>query len=728
MAGIGPSISLKGEKEFRQAISAINSEMKVLGSEMNKVTAEFSDNSKSVDALKARNEVLNKEIGKQTEKIAVLKDALAESEKQYGENDKRTLNWRTSLNNAEAQLTKLTKEVDKNEQAMKDAEKPTEEVGKDLKELGANADDAGKKTSVLGDVIKGKLIAEAIIAGVKGLGNALKSVAVGLKNMAVEGAAYADEVITLGVTTRLTTDQIQEMKYASELVDVSLETITSSMTRNIRAMGNAQMGAKQYTEAYDKLGISVTDANGSLRDSEEVYWEIIDKLGTMENATERDAIAMSILGRSAQDLVPLITAGSDAMKNLAAEAHSMGAVLSEDTLGKLGAFDDGIQRMNNAMTSLKNNVGAVLAPALAELSEEAAAKMGAFAKSIQDAEGDVGKIGEIVGETLLDLTNEIVDKLPEMTKAAGSLIESFVGGILDELPTIVTTAFEIVMQLLNTIIEMLPNIIKTGMDVLIALITGISNSIPKLIPTIIEAVMTIVKTLIDNLPELIRAALKMVMALAKGLVDAIPQLIKAIPVIIESLIAAIVEMLPEIIIMGVTLVVELGKGLIKAIPQLIKNVPEIIKALINGFKAGISNFSSMGGDLISGLWQGIEDSLSWLWNKITDVAGSISSWFKDAFKIGSPSKLFADEIGANLGLGIGVGFEDVMKDVSRDMAAAVPTDFDLDANVTGGGGMKSEIHLHIGTLVADEWGLKELERKLKNVRVQESYRLAGGLA
>ena len=124
----------------------------------------------------------------------------------------------------------------------------------------------------------------------------------------------------------------------------------------------------------------------------------------MENATERDAIAMSILGRSAQDLVPLITAGSDAMKNLAAEAHSMGAVLSEDTLGKLGAFDDGIQRMNNAMTSLKNNVGAVLAPALAELSEEAAAKMGAFAKSIQDAEGDVGKIGEIVGETPLDLT------------------------------------------------------------------------------------------------------------------------------------------------------------------------------------------------------------------------------------------------------------------------------------------------------------------------------------
>ena len=728
MTGIGPSISLKGEKEFRQAISAINNEMKVLGSEMNKVTAEFSDNSKSVDALKSRNEVLNKEIEKQTDKVSLLKGALSEAEKQYGESDKRTLNWKSSLNNAEAELTKLTKEVDKNEKAMKDAEKPTEEVGKELKSLGSNADDAGKKTSILGDVIKGKLISEAIIAGIKGLGNALKSAATGLRDMVVEGAAYADSVLTTAAQTGLATDKIQELQYASELVDVSLETVTGSMARNIRAMGDAQSGTAQYVEAYEKLGISVTNADGTLRDSQTVYWEIVDALGAMDNATERDSIAMDLLGRSAQELNPLILAGSDRMAELAAEAQSMGAVLSTDALNGLGAFDDGMVRMENAMTSLKNNVGAVMAPALAEISELAASKLGAFAKSIQEAGGDVGKIGEIIGNTLLDMINEIVEKIPDMMKGAISLIKAFMDGILSQLPAIVTMAMGLVMELITTIVGMLPDIINTGITVLMSLITGLTNAIPNLIPVIIEAVMTIVKTLLDNLPELVRTALKMILALAKGLVDAIPQLIQAVPEIIESLIQAIVEMLPEIIIMGVTLVIELGKGLIKAIPTLIKNIPEIIKALINGFKNGIANFRDIGGDLISGLWQGIEDSLSWLWNKITDVAGQIGDWFKDAFKIGSPSKLFADEIGANLGLGIGVGFEDVMKDVSKDMANAVPTDFDLNANVTGGVGMKSEIHLHIGTLVADEWGLKELERKLKNVRVQESYRLAGGLA
>ena len=341
MAGIGPSISLKGEKEFRQAISAINNEMKVLGSEMNKVTAEFSDNSKSVDALKARNEVLNKEIEKQTDKVSLLKGALSEAEKQYGESDKRTLSWKSSLNNAEAELTKLTKEVDKNEKAMKDAEKPTEEVGKELKSLGSNADDAGKKTSILGDIIKGKLISEAIIAGIKGLGNALKSAAVGLKDMAVESAAYADEVLTTSAQTGLATDKIQELQYASELVDVSLETVTGSMARNIRAMGDAQMGTAQYVEAYEKLGITYKNTDGTLRDGQTVYWEVIDALGAMDNATERDSIAMDLLGRSAQELNPLILAGSATMAELATEAQNVGAVLSEDALTGLGAFDDG---------------------------------------------------------------------------------------------------------------------------------------------------------------------------------------------------------------------------------------------------------------------------------------------------------------------------------------------------------------------------------------------------
>lgn len=73
----------------------------------------------------------------------------------------------------------------------------------------------------------------------------------------------------------------------------------------------------------------------------------------------------------------------------------------------------------------------------------------------------------------------------------------------------------------------------------------------------------------------------------------------------------------------------------------------------------------------------------WLWNKIKGFFGGIVSKIKGFFKIGSPSRLFADEIGDNLALGIGVGFEDEMQNVTREMQDALPTSFDVSPAING---------------------------------------------
>ena len=99
----GGTIKLEGEKAYRQAISQINSELKVLASEMSKVTAEFGKNDNSAASLTSRNKVLSDQIDKQREKVSALKSALEESTEKYGENDKKTNNWKTSLNKAEAE-------------------------------------------------------------------------------------------------------------------------------------------------------------------------------------------------------------------------------------------------------------------------------------------------------------------------------------------------------------------------------------------------------------------------------------------------------------------------------------------------------------------------------------------------------------------------------------------------------------------------------------------------
>lgn len=105
----GGKIKLEGEREYRQAISQINSDLKVFSSEIGKLTAEFGKNDTSTKGLTERNKILTEQIEKQKEKIATLKGAVEDSAEQYGEHDKKTNNWKTTLNKAEAELTKMEK-------------------------------------------------------------------------------------------------------------------------------------------------------------------------------------------------------------------------------------------------------------------------------------------------------------------------------------------------------------------------------------------------------------------------------------------------------------------------------------------------------------------------------------------------------------------------------------------------------------------------------------------
>lgn len=157
----GLKIGLEGEKEFKKALSDINSSFKVLGSEMKLVSSQFDKNDNSVQALTARNTVLNKEIEAQRQKIETLRAALQNAAESFGENDRRTQNWQIQLNNAEAALNGMERELDDNNKALEEAEnglddagKEADEFGNEIKDAGKQSDDAGSKLSKLGDVAK----------------------------------------------------------------------------------------------------------------------------------------------------------------------------------------------------------------------------------------------------------------------------------------------------------------------------------------------------------------------------------------------------------------------------------------------------------------------------------------------------------------------------------------------------------------------------------------------
>lgn len=392
-----PSIKTRlefdNEREYKQAISEINSELRVLDSQMKLVSATYADNDRSVDALAASGRVLEQQLEAQREKVDALRAALAFATENSDGNSRSVNNWQVSLNKAEAELIKLQRALDDNNaelqaqmEALENAESDTEDYSQQLEEstdtstgfgdaveelagkLGISLPDGiSKSLNSLGGLDAGVL---ASIGGFAALVAAIAEVEQKLISLTQEQAAAAGEIQDLAMQTSLSTETIQEYQYASELIGVSFDTLTGAHTRMIRSMSDAQSGTESALETWQKLGVSIVDTNGNLRDSETVFLEVIDALGNIENATERDAIAMDVFGRSAQDLNPLIVQGTDAFRDLCDEAHEVGRVLTDVELEALAQVDDALLRHNESIEAGKNAIALEFAPALQEFYEE----------------------------------------------------------------------------------------------------------------------------------------------------------------------------------------------------------------------------------------------------------------------------------------------------------------------------------------------------------------------
>lgn len=705
----GLKIGLEGEKEFKKALSDINQSFKVLGSEMKVVQSQFDQNDSSVEALTARNQVLNKEIDAQRQKIDTLRSALKNASDSFGENDRRTQNWQIQLNNATAALNGMERELSDNEKALDDvgkelgdAGKEADDFGDELKEAGNDADTSGGKFEKLGSVVKG--VAAAMGAALAAVGTASVAAGKALVDMTVEAAAYADEMITQSTVTGMSVESLQAYAYAADLVDVSLDTLTGSMAKNVKSMSNAAQGSAKYAEAYEKLGVSVTNADGSLRNSEEVYWEVIDALGRVSNETERDAIAMQLFGKSAQELNPLIAQGSEGIAALTEEAKRMGAVLSEETIEKLGAFDDSVQRLKQGSEAAKRVMGTVLLPQLQTLADDGVALLGEFTSGLAEAGTDFEKISEVIGQTVGGLVSIIMEHLPQLIQVgmeivmaiggaiadnlpllidcAAAVISTFLEGLVDALPQLAEGALQLVLSLVDGIAENLPALTEAAVQMVATLASGLADALPELIPAIIQILTAIVQTLLDNLPLLLDAGLQLIMGLAQGLLDAIPVLIESLPTIITAIIDALIGSIPQIVETGVSLFISLIENLPAIIVEIVKAVPQIIAGLVQAFTESIPKIVEVGANLVKGLWDGIQSMISWLWDKVTGWVDGLVGGIKSLLGIHSPSTVFAG-IGKNMGAGIGVGFVDAMKGVERDMQKAIPTNFNIDANLDG---------------------------------------------
>lgn len=421
---------MEGEKEqkYRKNIERLSASMDVLDAEMRKVSAKYADNAESAELSAAKTDLLTQKISLQYDKIDNLKAALEEAAENYGSNAVETLRWEKELNNAEAELYKLNGQLKNNTEQIEDTTTATEDAGQSMGNLGDVVNGLTSKLGIqLPDSMKssmnamGSLDAQslALAGGFAAVAAAIVKAEKAMISMTKESAAFADNIITLSMQTGQSTQQLQEFAYASELIDVSVDTLQGSLTKLTNNMQDTMNGTGNAKASFEALGVSVTNADGSMRSANDVFYETIDALGKVKNETERDAMSMDIFGRSAQDLNPLIIQGSKTLKAYADEAHNMGYVLDDDALSALGAVDDAYQRLQKTQEGVKNQLAVEFAPYLEEFYGDVTTMVKDGGKAIKDS-GIVDAFGMLL-ETVGDILNPMSDlsnnRVPALTKA-----------------------------------------------------------------------------------------------------------------------------------------------------------------------------------------------------------------------------------------------------------------------------------------------------------------------
>ena len=616
MADIGAKIAIDGAKKFRDDLKNITQQGKTLSAQMGTLAASFDNADNKEDLLGKASENLAAQIKNQKAIVDKLSEAVAKSAEEKGEDATETLKLKEQLAKAQTQLNKLEGTTAESALGMKN-------LADEEKGVSSESDNASGKIGAMA-VALGNLAADAIKAGIKGIADAVKEIAQFFIDATKGAAEFADEINTLSKTTGLSADTLQEYKYAASLLDVDLETITGSLTKLTSKMASAQGGTGAAAEAFDRLGVSVTDENGNLRDANFVFNEAIAALGTIENETERDATAMDLFGKSAKDLNPLIEASNGELEALRQEAHDVGYVMSTDTLNSMNEVQDGFDRLGLSAESLKNQIGTSIGKYMLPYLND-------LVSAFQDLASthDVGAFADALADVINRLLDDLVKALPSILNAGSKIIQKLVEGLVKNLPQIGKAALTLVTDLAMFIIQNLPFITQTAVELVLALVDGLAEQMPLLIPAAIQAVLTIVEGLYSHIGDIIAAALELVNGIVQGITspDGLNAIIQAIPKIIEAYIKGVLENLPQIIASGVTIIVNLVAGLIAAIPEIVKSIPEIISAIVDTI--GEYDWGSFGGEIIDGIANGITETAKTVWEAVKTAFNDAVEWIKN---------------------------------------------------------------------------------------------------
>lgn len=389
----GITIEIGGNTtELSKALKGVNSQIKNTQAQLKDVEKLLKLDPKNTDLLRQKQKLLADAVNETKDKLKQLKEAQAQMDA-------------SGVDKNSAQYQALQREIIATEQDLKKAEAAYRSFGSVAKQ----------QLQVVSQ--KSKELAQKT----RGLSTAAAGALTAIGGLAYKTAQNADELNTMAKQTGFATDELQKMQYASERIDVSLETITGAAAKMTKQLGSNE-------DKFASLGVATRDVNGNFRSTSDIFYDTVKALSQIQNETERDTVAMDIFGKSANELAGVIDDGGAALKAFGKEAEDAGLIMSGDTLDSLNQVNDEIDKLKAQAVATLAQAGAKALEALQPVLEKVANAIAKVLEFISNLSPEAMKIIVIVLAVIAAIS-PLMSLISGLTQAF-SLLASPVGIVI----------------------------------------------------------------------------------------------------------------------------------------------------------------------------------------------------------------------------------------------------------------------------------------------------------
>lgn len=474
---IGPKIGIEGEKEFRDALKSMSTQLKTLDTEMKAVTSAFNANDSSQEKLSAQTDVLTRQLGLQENKISEIQKALDYARANYAENSNEVQRWQQALNNATADLNNTKKQLG--------------ELSGGVDDVGEAMDNAGEKTSVFGDMLKANLLGGAIISGISALASATKELIGG----AVEGYAEYEQLVG-GVETLFKDSAGTVQDYANDAYKTAglsaneyMETVTSFSASLLQSMGN------DTAAAAEKADRAITDMSDNA-----------NKMGSDMSSIQNAYQGFAKQNYTMLDNLKLGYGGTkEEMQRLIDDANALNAAQGNYTSYTIDSYADIVDAIHTVQTEM-GITGTTALEASTTVEGSVNSMKSAWSNFVTGLGSDNADISALSAQLIESVGTVAENVLPVVETVLKNIAEA----VSNDGP-------EMIEQFVSYAIEKLPEIIKLGLQMVLALVKGLVQNLPELWTAVLDMTAGIAQTILDALPDIIEVGRDIVRGVWEGI-------------------------------------------------------------------------------------------------------------------------------------------------------------------------------------------------------------------